>query len=114
MLRGAALAQREIAVAVENALDARRQRIIVSWSEVNAVKWICLLVQAVCVLAAIAVVHTGDRGASAITLGTYASGVAACILLIAAHDRPFTGHISISPAPLLQVMPASDDTPATQ
>ena len=111
---GEQVAQREMAVAVENALDARRQRIIVSRSEVNAVKWICLLVQAACALAAIAVVHTGDRGASVITLGTYASGVAACILLIAAHDRPFTGHISVSPAPLLQVMPASDDTPATQ
>jgi len=27
-------------------------------------------------------------------------------LLILAHDRPFTGDISIKPDPLLQVMPA--------
>jgi len=103
--KGQELAQREMAAAVENALDARRQRIIVSTSQVSAVKWVCLFVQAVCVLIAIALVQSGDRTASAISLGLFASGVAACILLIAAHDRPFTGQISVSPAPLQQVMP---------
>jgi len=33
------------------------------------------------------------------------SGVAASMLLILAHDRPFTGEISIRPDALLQVMP---------
>ena len=36
-------AQREIVTAVQNALDARRQRIIVSQSGVNWVKWTGLL-----------------------------------------------------------------------
>jgi hypothetical protein len=27
------------------------------------------------------------------------------VLLIAAHDRPFMGELSVGPAPLLQVMP---------
>jgi hypothetical protein len=102
---GQQLAQHEMAAAVENALDARRQRIIVSRSEVDAAKWACLFVQAVCVLLAIALVHSDDRLASALALGMFASGVATCVLLIAAHDRPFTGDISVSPAPLLQVMP---------
>ena len=43
--------------------------------------------------------------ASAIGLGLFATGVAASVLLIAAHDRPFIGQISISPGPLLQIMP---------
>jgi hypothetical protein len=34
-----------------------------------------------------------------------ATGVATAALLIAAHDRPFIGEISVSPDPLLQVMP---------
>jgi hypothetical protein len=102
---GQELAQREMATAVESALDARRQRIIVSTSQVSSVKWVCLFVQAVCAMLATAFVQSGDRVASAISLGLFASGVAACILLIAAHDRPFTGQISVSPAPLLQVMP---------
>jgi hypothetical protein len=38
-------------------------------------------------------------------LGLFATGVAASVLLIAAHDRPFTGQISIGPGPLLQIMP---------
>lgn len=102
---GQQLAQHEMAAAVENALDARRQRILISRSEVDAAKWACLFVQAVCVLLAIAFVHSDDRLASLLTLGLFASGVATCVLLIAANDRPFTGHISVSPGPLLQVIP---------
>jgi hypothetical protein len=56
-------------------------------------------------MVAIAFVHVADRRTRALTLGLFASGVAACILLIAAHDRPFTGRISVSPEPLLTVMP---------
>jgi hypothetical protein len=105
--RGQEIAQRGITIALEDALDARRQRIIVSRSQVNLTKWSCLLVQAIAMLAAIAMVHSDNRGAAAITLGLFASGVAVSVLLILAHDRPFTGAISVSPAPLLQVLPES-------
>jgi hypothetical protein len=110
---GQQVAQRDIATAVENALDARRQRIIVSMSEVDATKWACLFVQAVCVLLAIALIHSDDRLASALTMGMFASGIATCVLLIAAHDRPFTGHISVSASPLLQVLPEAARTSGT-
>lgn len=103
--QGQQIAQREIAAALETTLDARRQRIIISRSQVNWVKWSCLCVQAICALLAIALVHSGERLASAISLGIFASGVAACVLLIASHDRPFTGEISVGPDPLLQVIP---------
>jgi hypothetical protein len=103
--QGQQIAQREIAASVENALDARRQRIIISRSQVNWVKWSCLFVQAACALVAVALVHSGDRLASIVTMGMLASGVAACLLLIVAHDRPFTGQISVGPDPMLQVMP---------
>jgi Protein of unknown function (DUF4239) len=102
---GQQTAQHEITSAIETALDARRQRIIVSSAEVNLVKWICLYLQAACVLLAIALVHCDDRLASLIALGLFATGVAASVLLIAAHDRPFVGQISISPAPLLHIIP---------
>jgi Protein of unknown function (DUF4239) len=103
--QGQQIAQREIVAALETTLDARRQRIIVSRSQVNWVKWSCLFVQAICALVAIALVHSGERLASAIALGIFASGVAACVLLIASHDRPFVGQMSVRPDPLLQVMP---------
>jgi hypothetical protein len=105
---GQKTAQREITTALENALDARRQRIIVSQSQVNWVKWSCLFVQAACALAAIAMVHSDNQLASAITMGIFATGVAASILLILSHDRPFMGEMSVGPDPLLQVMPEAE------
>jgi len=102
---GQKTSQREIATSLENALDPRRQRIIVSQSQVNWVKWSWLFVQAACALLAIAMVHSDNRLASTITMGIFATGVAASMLLILSHDRPFMGEISIRPDPLLQVMP---------
>jgi membrane protein YdbS with pleckstrin-like domain len=104
---GQEIAQREIVSSLETALDARRHRILVSRAEVNMVKWSCLLLQAVCALVAIAFVHCDDPLAGLVSLALFATGVAASILLIAAHDRPFTGQISISPQPLLQILPDS-------
>ena len=102
---GQKIAQRDIATALETALDARRQRIIISESQVNLLKWACLLMQAVCALVAIAMVHSDNRLASMIALGVFTTGVAISILIILAHDRPFIGELSIKPDPLLQVMP---------
>jgi Protein of unknown function (DUF4239) len=102
---GQQTAQHAITSAIETALDARRQRIIVSLAEVNLVKWICLYVQAACVLLAIALVHCDDRLASMIAMGLFATGIAASVLLIAAHDRPFIGQLAVTPEPLLQIIP---------
>jgi Protein of unknown function (DUF4239) len=101
---GQQTAQREITSALEAALDARRQRIIVSRAEVNAVKWSCLYLQAICALLAIALVHCDDRLSSLVGLGLFATGVSASVLLIVAHDRPFIGQIAVTPEPLLQIV----------
>ena len=98
-------AQREIVTELENAMDARRQRIILSRSSVNWVKWICLFAQAGCTLTAIAIVHSDNRAGAAIAMGIFATGVAVSVLLIASHDRPFSGEISVKPDVLLQVRP---------
>jgi hypothetical protein len=97
--------QREIIGALGTALDARRQGIIVSEAEANSVKWWSLYLQAICELFVIALVHCGNRLASGIAMGLFATGVAVSVQLIVAHDRPFTGQISIRPEPLLQIMP---------
>jgi hypothetical protein len=111
---GQKIAQREIATAIENALDARRQRILISRSEVNPVKWVCLLLQAVCALVAIAMVHSDNRVTLGITMILFATGIAASVLLILAHDRPFVGEVSVGPGPLLQVMPAPDKSQSSE
>jgi hypothetical protein len=98
-------AQREIATSLESVLDARRQRINISMSQVNWVKWSCLFVQAICLFLAIAMMHNDNRSSSVLALGLVATGVAVAVLLIATHNRPFTGEISVGPGPLLQVLP---------
>jgi hypothetical protein len=103
--QGQQTAQREITTALQNALNARRERIIISHSEVNWVKWSCLTLLAAMSLLGIAMVHSVDRLASAIALGLFGIGVAASFLMILAHDRPFTGELSVRPDPLLRVMP---------
>ena len=102
---GQVAAQREILSAMQNAFDARRQRILVSQSTVNWVKWTALLVQAVCTLLAIAMVHSDNRASAAFALGLFATGVAVSVVLISSHDRPFTGELSVGPDVLLQVLP---------
>ena len=102
---GQITAQRQIVAALQDALDARRQRIIVSQASVNWVKWACLLAQAVCTLVAIAVIHHDNHRAAAFAMGIFATGVAVSLLLIAAHDRPFSGEMSVRPDLLLQAKP---------
>jgi hypothetical protein len=53
-------------------------------------------------------VHSDDQLTSAIALALFATGVATSVLLIAAHDRPFVGDISVGPGPLLQVLPEAE------
>ncbi|MDX8432601.1 DUF4239 domain-containing protein [Mesorhizobium abyssinicae] len=58
---GQEIAQREMTRALEDAFEARRQRVLVSSAQVNPTKWACLILQAFCALLAIAVVHSDNR-----------------------------------------------------
>jgi hypothetical protein len=91
---GQVVAQREIVAALENALDARRPRILVSRSEVNWVKWTGLIIEAICSLTASAMVHSDNRVTAGLAMGIFSTAVAVCLVLIAAHDRPFSGQVS--------------------
>jgi positive regulator of sigma E activity len=108
-------AQREIVAALQRALDARRQRVIISQSEVGPVKWAAILLQGLCTLIAIAIVQSDDRLTCAIAVALFATGIALSSLLIAAYSRPFTGEISVKPELLQEVVPsetaASHTTP---
>jgi hypothetical protein len=58
-------------------------------------------------LVAIAMVHSDNRRACAITLTLFATGVALSLLLIAAYSRPFT---AVSPELLKQVIATEGNT----
>lgn len=103
--QGQAIAQQEMVASLEKALDARRQRIMISQSGVDWVKCIGLLLQAACTLLVVAMVHSDNRLTAVLTMALFATGVAISLMLIASHARPFTGEMSIGPHLLLQVMP---------
>jgi hypothetical protein len=98
------LAQSEMVKALQAALDARRQRIVVSQSTVGRVKWAGILLQGLCTLVAIAMVHSDNRLTCAIAMTIFATGIALSLLLIAAYSRPFTGEISVRPDLLKHVI----------
>ena len=102
---GQITAQREMVSALENALDARRHRIILSGPSVNSIKWVCLITQSVCVFVVIAMAHNDNRVTAALATGLFATGVVVSVLLIVSHDRPFHGPVSVKPDLLLQVRP---------
>ena len=86
-------------------MEARRQRIILSGSSINWVKWTVLLLQAALTLITIAMIHSDNRLANRLILTIFATGVGVAVVLIAAHSRPFSGEIAVPPDVLLQVMP---------
>ena len=96
-------AQSEMVKELHTALDARRQRIVISESALGTVKWLGILLQGFCTLVAIAVVHSDNRLARALTLTLFATGIALSVLLIAAYSRPFT---TVGPELLKQVIPS--------
>ena len=97
-------AQREVVNALEKAMEARRQRIVISESSVKSVKWAAILLLGLIALIAIAMVHSDNRLTCAIALTMFATGIAASVLLIAAYTRPFTGEISVGPDLLQQII----------
>jgi hypothetical protein len=102
---GQKTAQREIVASVQTAFDARRQRIILSESSVNWVKWTGVILVGVLTLIAIAFVQSGNRLAAALALWLFASAMACSLVLIASQDRPFSGQFRIRPDVLQQVAP---------
>lgn len=101
---GGRSAQPEMVRALHTALDARRQRIVISESTVGSVKWVGILLQGLCTLITIAMVHSENRRACAMSLTLFATGIALSVLLIAAYSRPFMGVNSLGPELLKQVM----------
>ena len=59
----------------------------------------------------IALMQSDNRLATSITMGVFATGVAASVVLILSFDRPFIGQLSVGPDSLLRVMPEAAAPP---
>jgi len=86
------VAQREIVSALQTALDARRQRIIISRSAINWVKWTVVIMLAALIEVTIGIVHSDNRAMAAIAMTIFALGVAACLVLIWLGVLNLAGH----------------------
>ena len=102
---GRVVAQREIVTSLEAALNARRQRILISESAVNSAKWAGVIALGILTLIAIACVHSANRRTAAIAMTLWASAVVVSLLMIGVQDRPFAGPYRVQPTPLIQVEP---------
>ena len=102
---GERAAQEEIVSSLQDALEARRERVIVSQETVNWVKWTAIIALAFLTLLAIAFVHSDNRRTALIAMSIFGSGVAVTLVLIASQDRPFSGEFRVKPDVLLQVLP---------
>jgi uncharacterized protein DUF4239 len=102
---GEKAAQQQMIAALQSAFDARRQRIILSESSLNWVKWVGVLLVAILTLVTIAFVHCDNRLAAGLALGLFTCAAAGSLILLAVQQRPFSGEFAVRPDPLVQVVP---------
>ena len=103
---GHRVAQERALSALERALDARRQRILLSQVSVGAIKWLVVITLAALIQLTIAILHVDNRAAKLVTMALFGTAVAASMLLIMAYDQPFSpGGERVLPTALEDVMP---------
>jgi hypothetical protein len=100
------LAQERALVAIEHALEARRNRVRLSQAEIAPIQWAVIIVLATLILVTIAMVHIETQLAMAITLFIFSTALAICLVLLMVYDRPFgAGGFTVPPTVLRAVMP---------
>jgi hypothetical protein len=100
------LAQQRALVAIEQALEARRNRVLLSQAEIAPIQWIVIIGLAVLILITLAMVLIQERLAMAITMFIYSTGIAVCLVLLMVYDRPFgVGGFIVQPTVLRDIMP---------
>jgi hypothetical protein len=102
---GEKAAQQQMITSLQSAFDARRQRIILSESSLNWVKWAGVILVAVLTLIAIAFVHCDNQLAAGLAMGLFTAAAAGALMLLAVQQSPFSGEFAVRPDPLIQVAP---------
>jgi hypothetical protein len=101
---GQTLAQQRAITAIEQALTARRGRILLSEAAIDTVQWVVVTVLAVLILLIIAMVNVERPVTLAFNLLIFATAVAACMTLLMENDRPFAaGGNTVQPTALLEI-----------
>jgi hypothetical protein len=100
------VAQQRAVVAIENALEARRNRIRLSQAEIAPIQWAVIIVLTLLILVTLAIIHIESRLAMAISMFIFSTAVAVCLILLVVYDRPFgAGGFVIQPTVLRDISP---------
>jgi hypothetical protein len=101
---GQQVAQERAVIAIEQALEARRHRIVLSQATISPIQWLVIFLLDVLILLTIAFVHLNRRATAVVNLIIFSTAVACCLVLLMIHDRPFSaGGITIQPDALRDV-----------
>ena len=99
------IAQQHVIIALERAMEARRSRILLSRGVIAPIQWLVVIVLDVLMLIVVAMVHIDRPRTIAINLGILSTAVAACLVLLLVHDRPFTsGGFTLQPVALREII----------
>ena len=85
---GELLAQQRVVAALDQALDARRNRIMLSGELIDGVQWGVILVLMILILTTVAMGNVESPRASAIAMFIVATASAASLVLLLAYDQP--------------------------
>jgi Protein of unknown function (DUF4239) len=98
---GQQLAQSRAVAAIEQVLQARRNRILLSEAAISPAQWIVIIVLDALLLLTIGTVHAARYTTAAVNMVIFSTAVASCIVLLMINDRPFnTGGIAVQPTAL--------------
>jgi hypothetical protein len=102
---GQRVAEDRLVTAVDQALEARRARLVLSRSAIDPLRLTALFLVAVTTLAATACVQADRLRRAAVALALLATAMALALTLLCAQAAPFAGYFAIDPDLLLQVRP---------
>jgi hypothetical protein len=91
--------------AIEQAMDARRGRILLSSAVIAPAQWTVILVLDMLVLVTIGVVHLDRKATAALGMAIFSTAIAASLVLLMINDRPFSsGGNVVEPAALQRLV----------
>jgi hypothetical protein len=98
---GQQVAQSHAVTAIEQVLQARRKRILLSEAVISLPQWMVIFVLDALVLVTIGTVHAGRHTTAAVNMAIFSTAVASCVVLLMINDRPFnSGGIVVQPTAL--------------
>ena len=98
------LAQQRAIASIEQAFEARRNRLRLSSTEISSIQWYVIFILFMLILITTAMIHIGRPAAMATALFIFSSAIAACLTLLMVNDRPFAaGGVTITPAAFREI-----------